>query len=211
MSVRRDPPYVIRTARLLLRCWEPADAPALDEAIRSSLDHLRAWMPWALAEPVPLEEKVALLRTFRGRFDLGQEFVFGVLDPDTGRVLGGTGLHPRGDDGSLEIGYWIRADAVGQGYATELAAALARVAIEACGAHRVDILVEPGNEASLAVPRKLGFTEEARLRRRLPGADASAPRRDAVVFTLLAEELYSTPAGSARYDAWDAAGSPIVA
>lgn len=201
-----DPPYAIRTDRLLLRCWEPADAPALAEAITVSVEHLRPWMPWAGAEPVALDDRIALLRRFRGDFDLGHDFVFGVLDPDGGRVLGGSGLHPRAEPGTLEIGYWIRADSVGRGYATEVAAALTRVAIDHCGAERVDIRVDPGNRASLAVPRRLGFTEEATLRRRLePGPDGT--RRDAVVFSLFAEELAAAPAREARLlECRDAAG-----
>ncbi len=95
----------------------------------SSIDHLRPWMPWVHAEPTSLDEKVALLRRFRGAFDLGQDFVYGVFSADGTRVVGGAGLHPRAEPGTLEIGYWIRADSVRQGYATELTAALARVAL----------------------------------------------------------------------------------
>ena len=56
------PPYRIVTERLVLRCWEPRDAPLLKEAVDSSIDHLLPWMPWAAHEPQSLEDKVALLR-----------------------------------------------------------------------------------------------------------------------------------------------------
>ena len=46
-----DPPYRIVTERLVVRCWEPRDAPLLKEAVDSSLDDLRPWMPWAYDEP----------------------------------------------------------------------------------------------------------------------------------------------------------------
>ena len=59
----------------MVRCWEPRDAPLLKDAIDSSLDHLRAWMPWAQHEPQTLAEKVELLREFRGQFDLGANSV----------------------------------------------------------------------------------------------------------------------------------------
>ena len=97
------------------------------------------------------------------------------------RTLGGSGLHPRGGEGSLEIGYWIRADSIGKGLATEVTAVLARAAIEKCGLVRIDVQVDPANERSLAVPRKLGFTEEATLRRRLPPKVEGGERRDATV------------------------------
>ena len=202
------PPYEIRTERLVLRCWEPRDAPALDIAVRASLDHLRAWMPWAHAEPTTLDERVALLRRFRGAFDLGQDFVYGLFELDGETVVGGSGLHTRLDDDALEIGYWIRADATGRGLATEATAALTRVALELVGVGRVEIHVDPANAASIAIPRRLGFTEEGTLRRRLdpqPGAE----RRDAVVFTMFADELSRSAAATVAFEAFDALGRPV--
>lgn len=205
---RVDPPYAIRTERLLLRCWEPGDHPALEEAVLGSLDHLRPWMPWAHAEPISREERIALLRGFRGAFDLGQDFVYGIFDLDRGRVLGGTGLHTRSGPDSFEIGYWIRADSVGRGLGTEATAALTRVAFEICRVVRVDILVDPANGASLSVPRRLGFVEEGVLRRRLESLEG-APRRDATVFSLLAEELPRSPVVEVAYEAFDATGARV--
>lgn len=207
--MRAEPPYAIRSERLLLRCWEPADAGALKDAIDSSLDHLRPWLPWAVHEPQTLEEKVALLRTFRGRFDLGQDYVYGAFDSGGLDVVGGTGLHTRAGDGALEIGYWIRAGRVGEGLATELAAALTRVAFEICGVDRVEIRVDPANEGSAAIPRKLGFGEEARLRRRLP-AGADGEPRDVIVFTLFRDGFAGSASASARVDAFDAAGARVL-
>jgi RimJ/RimL family protein N-acetyltransferase len=203
------PPYRIETDRLVLRCYDPEDAPLLKEAIDSSLDHLRPWMPWMKDEPQPLEQKVELLRTFRGQFDLGQNFVYGVFEPDESRVLGGSGLHPRGGDGSLEIGYFIRADAIGRGLATEVAAVLTRVGIEKCGLVRVDVQVDPANERSLRIPRKLGFVEEGRLRRRLEPHQEGEPRRDSVMFTMLAEELADSPCTAYAYRAYDVLGDEV--
>src|SRR4051794_9877759 len=65
------PPYRIETERLVLRCWDPADSDALDEAVAESLDELRPWMPWA-ADPT-VEPTHEVLRRFRAAFDLGEE------------------------------------------------------------------------------------------------------------------------------------------
>jgi RimJ/RimL family protein N-acetyltransferase len=197
------PPYRIETERLVMRCYDPRDAPLLKEAIDSSLDHLRPWMPWARHEPQPLEQKMELLRAFRGRFDAGTDFAYGVFEPDESRQLGGAGLHPRGGQGSLEIGYWIRADATGRGLATEVTAVLTRVGFEKCGLVRVDIQVDPVNERSARIPRKLGFVEEGLLRRRLEPYEGEE-RRDALMFTMLAEELAASPCTAYAYRAYDA-------
>jgi RimJ/RimL family protein N-acetyltransferase len=203
-----DPPYRVVTERLVLRCWEPRDAPLLKDALDSSLDHLRPWMPWANAEPQPLEEKVKLLRRFRGNFDLGQDFVYGIFSSNEVEVVGGTGLHTRLGAGALEIGYWIRESRARAGFATEATATLARVAFEICGVDRVEIRADPANEPSMGVPRKLDFAEEARLRRRLPAEEGGEPR-DAIVFTLFRDEFAPTPASSAEFDAYDALGARV--
>jgi RimJ/RimL family protein N-acetyltransferase len=209
MSDRRhDPPYRIRTDRLVLRCWNPSDAPLLKEAVDSSLESLRRWMPWAREEPTSIEEKAELLRRFRGRFDLGQDFVYGIFDAGETEVVGGTGLHMRAGDNSLEIGYWIRDSRLGNGFATEASAALTRIAFEACGVDRVEMRVDPANTRSLGIPRRLGFEEEATLRRRL--RDPGGAHSDVTIFSLFAHEFTGTPAAGARVEAFDSVGTPVL-
>ncbi len=96
-------PYRIETERLVIRCYDPADAPLLKDAIDSSLDHLRPFSPWLETEPVPVEERAARLQRFRIAFDSAEDFAYGIFDRDGG-LLGGTGLHPRVGPGGLEIG-----------------------------------------------------------------------------------------------------------
>lgn len=181
----------------------------LKEAVDSSLDHLRPWMPWVQHEPQPLEQKIELLRTFRGNFDLGVDFVYGVFERDESRQLGGAGLHRRGGDASLEIGYWIRVDAIGRGLGTEVTAVLTRVGFEKCGVVRIDVQVDPANERSLRIPRKLGFVEEGVLRRRLEPFEPGGERRDSTMFTMLAEELEASPCLRYAYRAFDAVGTEL--
>jgi RimJ/RimL family protein N-acetyltransferase len=180
------PPYRIETERLVLRCYAPEDAELLSEALNSSIEHLKPFMPWADDLPQSVEDSRALLRRFRAAFDSDEQYVYGIFTADERELLGGCGLHPRIGPGGLEIGYWVRASAVRRGVATEAAAALARVGFEECQADRIEIRIDPANEASLGVPRKLGFAEEATLRRRLPDRPGR-PLRDVTIFTLFRE------------------------
>lgn len=202
------PAYRVLTARLVLRCWNPADAPLLQAAITESLEHLRPWMPWAYAEPQDLQQKIGLLRHMRGQFDLGQDFTYGIFNRDETRVLGGAGLHTRAGQDAREIGYWIHQDYLNQGLATEAGAALVKVAFEVDLVRRVEIHCDPLNVRSAAVPRKLGFTHEATLRQRTP--TPGRERRDCMVWTLLAGEYPTSPAASAPIEALDAAGRKII-
>jgi RimJ/RimL family protein N-acetyltransferase len=204
------PPYRIETERLVIRCYEPEDAPLLKAAVDSSIEHLLPWMPWARFEPQSVAEKVELCRMFRGQFDLDQNYVYGIFSSDETEQLGGSGFHKRANEGSLEIGYWVAAGAVGRGIATEVTAVQTRVGFELAGLDRIDIQVEPTNDRSLAIPRKLGFTEEGRLRRRLESRDGEA-FRDSVTFSMLREELESSPCLKYAYAAFDVNGEPLNA
>jgi len=200
-------PYRIETERLVIRCYEPRDAAKAKEGIDASLDHLRPWMPWADDEPQTLEEKTQLMKTFRSNFDAGENFTMGIWSGDDSQYLGGTGLHPRQGPGGLEIGYFICASATRQGYITESTAALTRVGFEICEADRIEIRIDPDNEASLGVPRKLGYTEEATLRRRLP-ARAGEALRDVTIFTMFREDF--DPAIVSELRAFDAVGRQLI-
>jgi RimJ/RimL family protein N-acetyltransferase len=200
-------PYRIETERLVIRCYEPRDAPLLKDAVDSSIGHLRAWMPWAHSAPQTLDETIELVKRFRSTFDAGEDFTYGIFAADENELLGSTGLMPRIGPGGLEIGYWVRSSATRRGIATESSAALARIGVEVCGADRIEIRIDPRNEASLGVPRKLGFVEEATLRRRLPSPEAEA-QRDVTIFTLFREDLAPSFAPGLR--AFDALGRQLV-
>lgn len=201
------PAYRVVTERLVLRCWEPRDAPLLVESITASIEHLRATMLWAKNEPEPLERKIAFLRQMRAKFDLDQDYVYGIFDRDERAVLGGTGLHPRVFEGGLEIGYWIDARHLRRGYATEAAAALTKVSFEALGMRRVEIHVDTRNVASQAVPRKLGFTHEATLPARVGHPDGIGDR---MIFTLHAEGYPGSPSANVAVEAFDAVGARLL-
>jgi len=202
------PAYRIVTGRLVIRCWEPRDAPLLQRAVDQSLEHLRPWMPWALREPVPLEDRVQWLRSCRGKFDLGTDFVYGIFSADEGEVVGGTGLHTRAGPHAREIGYWISAGAARHGYATEASAALTRVAFLVDRVKRVEIHCDPRNVASAGVAQKLGFLHEATLLCRIEGSDGRL--HDSMLWTMTQEAFPASVCAGAAAEAFDAAGVRLL-
>lgn len=207
-DISPGPAYRIVTARLVLRCWEPADAPLLKAAVDKNREHLRPWMPWANTQPDPLAVVVNRLRLFRGQFDLDRDFTYGIFDPGQTQVLGGSGLHARVGEGGIEIGYWIDEDHINYGLATEAAGALTRVAFEVHDLDRVEIHCEPVNVRSAAVPRKLGFSHEATLRRRAETSEGVP--RDTMIWTLFAGEYPASPAAQVPLEAFDVLGRRIL-
>ena len=204
----RPPAYRIVTERLVIRCWNPADAGVLKAAIDASLDHLRPWMPWAIHEPEPVSDKVARLRHFRSLFDTDEDYVYGIFDAAEREVVGGTGLHLRHGPAAREIGYWLRADLEGRGLMTETVAALTRVAFEVDRVRWVEIRCDPANVRSAAVPRRLGFVHEATLAQRVETGEG-APR-DVMVFSMLEDALGRSPCAVAPIEAYDAVGERLL-
>lgn len=202
-----NPAYRIETKRLVVRCYDPSDAPLLAESVLESLEHLRPWMPWVYNEPEPMEDKVGRLKRFRGLFDLGQDFIYGIFNPQETKLIGGTGLHTRLGESELEIGYWIHKDYINQGLVTETSAALVKVAFELIHIHRLEIHCDPGNAASAAIPRKLGFTHEGTLRAKTRFLDRWS---DSMVWGLLETEYPDSPSCKVEIKAFDANGQQVL-
>jgi len=165
-------------------------------------------MPWARDEPGEPDALVQRLRRFRDEFDLGVDLLYAIFDREGREVLGGTGLHARAGEGAGEIGYWIHAAHVRQGYATEAAAALTRVAFQIVGVERVEIRCDPKNVASAGVPRKLGFTLEAVLD--ADTVDVDGRPRDTMVWSLLRDAYPTSPASAVKIEAFDALGRRLL-
>jgi RimJ/RimL family protein N-acetyltransferase len=202
------PAYRVATDRLVIRCWCPADAPALQAAIDANLDHLRPFLPWAAREPQSLDAKVTLLRRLRADFDRDEDFVYGIFDASEREVVGGTGLHPRVGEGGLEIGYWIRAERTHQGYATEVAGALTRIGFELHALRWMEIRCAAINTRSSAVPRRLGYT----LQRTLPDRAVlgNGALADQQFWTLFAADYPASAAAGTAVQAFDAVGRRVM-
>ena len=171
------------TPRLRLRAWSAADAPAFKAAVDASLDHLRPWLPWAVAEPSPVEAVTGRLAAFAGAFAAGEWWGYGLFDR-AGALLGSASVHRPRRPGQVpsvrEISYWLRADATGRGYAAEAAGRLVEAALAEPGVLSAQILVDAENQASARVPERLGFTlREHRVGDRL---DRDGRPRDTLVW-----------------------------
>lgn len=168
-----DLPEEIKTPRLVLRHLKPGDGPMLNEVVCQEIEHLRPWLPWARQAPT-VEESEEHCRRSYARWILREDLGILVLERETGRLLGGSGLHriswevPR-----FEIGYWLRKDAEGRGLMTEAALALTHFAFLSFAAKRVEIRCEVENRRSAAIPERLGYRPEGVLRHQLIGTDGT--------------------------------------
>jgi RimJ/RimL family protein N-acetyltransferase len=190
---------VVRTSRLVLRCWRVADGPRLSAAIEENLEHLRPWIAWARREPLEPPARRAQLAALRRRFLAGRDFAYSVWDHQEERLLGGAGLHPRVGAGGLEIGYWIGAAHGGAGLGAEAAGALTRVALERMGARFVEIQCDPANVRSARIAERLGYRRAAVIEGRMRHPHDGI--RDTMVWRMEARELAASAAAALPVDA----------
>ena len=150
-------PRTIPAGPLELRVCGPEHLDRVMAAIEASRAELARWLPWADPMPTRAFERDFLVGA-AAAFEADRDWAYLIFERDGEELVGGCGLHPRGE-GQAEIGYWVRSDRTGRGYATAAAGALRTVALEYLP--RVDSIVirmDQANGASAAVPPKLGFT-----------------------------------------------------
>lgn len=191
--------------RVVVRPLRPGDGPALWEAVEESREHLRPWMPWVDKHVTPNHsEEVA--RRAHGRWLLREDLMVGIFERESGRYLGGSGLHRiEWDIPSFEIGYWIRHSEEGKGYVSEAVRLLVGLAFDQLGANRVFIKCDSNNPRSAAVARRLGFIHEATLRN--AGRTTRGALRDTLIFALIPADYRALPWREAPSTAPESASS----
>jgi RimJ/RimL family protein N-acetyltransferase len=175
--------------RFVIRCYDIDDGPLLTEAVVSSYAHLAPWMPWASADQSEATSQ-QLVRTFRARYLLAEDFVLGIFAPDEQRLLGGAGFHLREgplDSRSAEVGMWIRASEAHQGLGTRALRALLYWGFTEWPWLRLSWRCDEANRASVGTAHAAGMRLEGVLRSQ--AADVGDARRNTMVFALLRDEL----------------------
>jgi len=167
-----------------VRILEPDDAGEVWRLVDGERERLRRWMPWVDGTTGP-GDTGAFIAHARACDELDGLGIF--VD---GAYVGGIGLRVDAGRRDGEIGYWIGADHEGRGLVTRASRGLIGHAFGPLGLHRVTIRVGPENTRSRAIPERLGFTEEGRMREAGRGGDGPY---DLVVYGLLVGEWSRAP------------------
>ena len=164
-------PVEIRTYRLLLRPWQPSDAPAVLAACTDP--ETQRWT--TVPSPYTAEHARAYVEEFSpAGWSSGQSLGFAVCDQGSGEVLASVALR-QGQHEAWDVGYWAAPAARGRGVVSEALSALCQWGFRELGVERIEWYAEVGNWASRRVAEKAGFTVEGVLRAGLPSRNG---RRD---------------------------------
>lgn len=191
-------PERYRAQGFVVRSYDVRDGPLLTEAVTTSHAHLAPWMPWSKPEQSEAESE-QLVRRFRARYMLAEDFTLGIFSDDEQKLLGGTGFHLREgpiESGCAEIGMWIRASEAGRGLGTRVLSAMLEWGFSEWPWLRLSWRCDARNLASVRTAEKAGLVREGVLRGQ--SAEVGPGRRDTVCFALLREEYLSRIAKRSR-------------
>ncbi|MFF9690576.1 GNAT family N-acetyltransferase [Streptomyces sp. NPDC014623] len=163
-----------------LEPWQAAELAAFTDRVRA---HLTPWLPWAHTV-VDTESARQFLQRYAESQAVDGGRIYGIWLDDV--LVGGTlfrVFNPQ--QGACELGAWLAPEAQGRGLVTRAASAMIDWAVSVRGISRVEWLVSPDNEASIAVAKRLGMTREGVLRSVFP---MDGVRHDLEVWALLADE-----------------------
>lgn len=182
--------FRLETERLILRDWRGDDWPEFFR--HTNTPAVMRWLGGVMdADGMAAQRsRVEACRAANG-------FCFWVVErKGDGALLGFCGLKRADAPGSTiagchEIGWRLREEAWGQGYAREAAAAALDAAFDRFGAEEVFAITVAENTASWGLMERLGM-------RRRPELDYPDPRyappwRDAIIYSLAREQWEKTP------------------
>ena len=176
-------PERIETSRLILSAAAASHAQETFDAAFETRDALKPWMPWAYPEPT-LDGVATYHANVRKDWFARERLEFQWIEKSSGKLIGKGGFHTiLWEVPKLEIGYWLRTSAAGQGYCTEAVTALIAFAKKELYASRLEICCDPRNAKSRAVAERCGFTLEGILKQNLRAPDSSL--RDSCMYALV--------------------------
>jgi ribosomal-protein-serine acetyltransferase len=169
-----------------LRPLVAGDAGELYALVKANPD-LEEWMPWA--EKQDLAATKRFIAATEKQLSSNDGFQAAIA-PD-GPIIGVVGFHSVDwVNRNTSIGYWLTGAARGKGVMTTAVAALLDHGFSEWKLHRIEIHCAPDNHRSRAIPERLGFREEARLRET---EFVGGRWLDSVIYGLLSDDFRNQP------------------
>jgi ribosomal-protein-alanine N-acetyltransferase len=151
----------LRTARLALRAFTLADAPAVQHALS---DAEIAAGTLRIPHPYPDGAAVEWITGLAPKWEEGKLATWALADVATDAVLGAMSLRITAAHHRAEVGYWVARPSWGQGLATEALRAVLAHGFDAMGLHRIEAHHYVENAASGRVMQRVGMTREGLVR-----------------------------------------------
>ncbi|PAV28446.1 RimJ/RimL family protein N-acetyltransferase [Virgibacillus profundi] len=147
---------------LELRQLHISDAEELFQITDGSREYLREWLPW-VDTTTTVEDSRGFIEHSQRSFEAKKGITCGVFYKR--KLVGTAGFNSFDWANKIGyIGYWLSEDYQGLGIMTKVSAALTDYAFSELSLNKVDIRAAYENKKSRAIPERLGFTEEGKIR-----------------------------------------------
>jgi ribosomal-protein-alanine N-acetyltransferase len=186
-------PPTLTTERLILRAFAEDDAePLFAHACNTNVARFTLWDAHRT-----IDDTLLFLRDYAVlRYLEGMPEPYAIVIPPDPRPVGSCGCFwASRPHQTMELGYWIGEPFWGKGYIVEASRSVLNLAFKEHRPQRMQARVIDGNEASMRVLQKLGFTTEGKLRRALL---RRGNFEDVWLFSILREEWSQTASNSRR-------------
>jgi ribosomal-protein-alanine N-acetyltransferase len=146
---------MLQTERLILRPFEPRDAPT----VQAEVSRIEIARMFAVPHPYPDGLALQWIETTKAGRD------FAVELRETGDLVGAVALELHEESKRAELGYWCAIAQWGRGYTTEAVRAVIAYGFRELGLNRIHAECHGDNPASQRVLEKAGLTYEGCLRK----------------------------------------------
>jgi RimJ/RimL family protein N-acetyltransferase len=170
---------VIEGDGVRLRDFRPDD---LALVLSASTDPLIPLITTVPAVPDEVEAKAYIARQ-NGRLPSGVGYAYAIARTSDDAAVGYIGLTHL-EEGRGSIGYWIGPSHRGHGYATTALQMVGEWALSDLSLPRLELYIEPGNQASIRTAEAAGFEREGLMRSWRTVGDA---RRDMWMYARISE------------------------
>jgi RimJ/RimL family protein N-acetyltransferase len=187
VNVAPPPSPPLSDGVVTLRPWTARDVPAITAACAD--DEIARWLDQIPQPYTELDARAYVTMVRQGWRD-GSQYVSAIVDAEMGEVLGSIGVRALTvlDEGTAEVGYWVKREARGRGVASRALRLVSDWTLRELGFGRLQLRADERNVPSQRVAVNVGFTREGVLRASRFNARQNR-RVDFVMYSLLPGEL----------------------
>lgn len=166
-----------------LHLFQPHHALMLYHLVEENREHLREWLPWIDTMTTPYHYE-SLIPIWLRQFAENNGFNAGILY--LGRLVGSIGLQQIDwHNKHTSIGYFLSKNAEGRGIMTRTVRSVLNFSFNELSLNRVEIRCGENNKKSRAIPERLGFTIEGKIR---DGENLYGNYHDIILYSMLARD-----------------------
>jgi ribosomal-protein-serine acetyltransferase len=147
---------------MLLRSYQPDDAPVLFQAIERSRQHLSPWLYW-VGPTTSQDHTLNFIQQSLQLLNNQEGLALGIFLGN--EIIGGLGMHQWDHlHKKAQLGYWIAKEHEGKGIIHTCATRFLDFLFEKLNLNKVEMQFVVANERSAAVAKRLGAKVEGILR-----------------------------------------------